>query len=128
MTTYALQPPLLTAIIGADGVGTTSSIGPTVAGESWNVARYSVSLRHSTIDAPRGKLSVYKGFVSPANLIDYTPDGDGATSENNSINLMLGETIIFQWTDATVGAIGTVNMSGERSIPGRRGYAVPSVP
>lgn len=116
-TELPLIPPTLTAAVSASGVATTNPVGPTYAGESWKVQRYSVSLSTGF-----GTCKVYKNSVSPASLIDSTEDGHLATSENNSVELMLGETIIFQWTAATTGAIGTVNMSGTRSLKGSRGY------
>lgn len=113
--TLPLIPPTITATVDANGVATSNAVGPTYAGESWEVRRYSVSLSSGF-----GSCDVYKQSVAPGNLIDHTDDGQAATSENNSVQLLPGETIIFQWTECTVvGAIGTVNMSGTRILAGR---------
>ncbi len=114
-TEYVLvATPMATA--DANGVATTTPIGP-AGGERWNVTRYSVNL-----STGRGVCTVYRNFVSPSSQIDDTTQGQKRTSENNSIELKSGETIIFQWTSATPGAAATANVSGKRYVSGKRAY------
>ena len=105
------------ATVGADGVATTLPIGPVAQGEEWSEIRYSVSLTVGT-----GRCRVYRGYAGARRQIDFTTRGEGDTSENLTMKLRKGETIVAQWTGATVGAVATFHIEGRKSIPGRRAY------
>lgn len=117
-TEYALdESPQAT--VGADGVAETLPIGPNAQGEEWSEIFYSISLTAGT-----GTCRVYKGFASARRQIDFTSKGEGDTSEQLSLKLRRGETILARWTGATPGAIATFHIEGARRVPGRRAYGV----
>lgn len=106
-------PPQI-AIVNASGVATTNGVGPSGFGEEWDVQRYSI-----TLSAGGGICRVYKNVISAQGFhgqIDYTNEGDGSTSENNSVRLKNGEKIFVQWTGATIGATATATIFGTKIV------------
>lgn len=106
-------PPQI-KIVNASGVATTDGVGPSGFGEEWNIERYSI-----TLSTGGGICRVYKNIISVQGFhgqIDYTNDGDGSTSENNSVRLKMGEKIFVQWTEATPGATATATIFGTKVV------------
>lgn len=104
-----------TATVDSDGTATTVGYGPVQYGDEYEILRYSINLSEGT-----GKCTLYRDYVSTSRQADYTRSGQGDTSENNSIKLRVGNTLIAQWTDATPGAIATIVYYGILKNPYRR--------
>lgn len=104
-----------TVTIAANGVGVVSGVGPTKAGERWEITNTSVSA------TGRCEFASYRGNAAVANRqIDFTFTGDGDSSDT-VISLRPQETVTFAFT-GTAGIIGTVVITGTRYVPGRRAY------
>jgi len=92
--------------IGADGT-VTVRLGPVPVGQAWDIDLLSVRLSTGT-----GTASIYSGdTATDAAYIDGTYDG-GRDATSRIGRLDQGETIIVEWTGATVAATATATMRG----------------
>lgn len=104
-----------TITIGSNGEGTATGIGPTRAGERWEIRNTSVSATAPCTFAD------YRGNDrNPSRQIDYTRQGIGDSS-NTVILLKPQETLSCKFS-GTAGVVGTVVFEGSYFVPGRRAY------
>jgi hypothetical protein len=75
----------------------------------WQIERIVVS----TTSAAVTSASVYVGTADPANLVDFTPAGNGdVADEVHPIVAPAGNALRIRWTGMTAGAVGTVRLQG----------------
>lgn len=108
--------PLLesrTATLNANGEALIIGVGPVMWNESWEISLFSVNT------TSRCKFYVYRGTNPQSQYqVDATAKGELDTSKTD-IKLQPGEKVSFQWTNGTVGAIGTIRIEGLKKL---RGY------
>lgn len=94
-----------TVVLDGNGAGTVT-VGPTKAGQRWQVIRYTTTGASAT----EPHLAVSR---ASADVIDTTLRGNGDTSEwTNPVVLWAGESLTFTYTGGTPGAAMTVYLEG----------------
>jgi hypothetical protein len=99
--------PIASKIAGSDGI-CTAQIGPVSNGQTWFVEWIRVKNNSSSPTA----LEMFKNSIDDFHSIDSTLAGnDNWFSAPGSPGYWLGESeiLIFQWSGASVGAVGVVN-------------------
>lgn len=113
-TEYRLEESRVVTI-GVDGIGSMVGLGPSKAGERWEITNTSVSATGDCTFAD------YRGNeILPQRQIDFTHKASGDSSDT-LIKLNPQETLSFAFR-GTAGIVGTVVFSGSRFVPGRRSY------
>lgn len=95
------------AVFNSSGVATVQ-LGPAKYSEKWDVTKLIVSSTSTT----KPQVLVYRGSISPSNLIDGSRSGDQDVSDT-TISLIAPEQLIFQWTGGTSGSSVTAGIEGE---------------
>ena len=95
------------AVFNSGGVATVQ-LGPTKYSERWEITKLIVSST-STL---KPEVRVYRGIVTPSNMVDGSRSGDQDVSDTN-IKLIAPEQLTFQWTGGTSGASVTAGVEGE---------------
>jgi hypothetical protein len=103
----------VTVIVPGSGDGFSLPFGPTRYLEEWKVTLLSIQTAGNTSDS--AEVFVYRGAVSPTNQVDYTQKVAGDTS-NTDLDMMAGDTLIFEWRNCTPGAIGTAHIIGQQLV------------
>lgn len=83
----------------------------------WVIKRMSTTAV-GTINEPT--LSVYRGSENPSALVDFTRRGTDVSE--TSLELRLGEQLVFVWAGGTVGSQATANIEGSYFLQGKRLY------
>lgn len=94
----------------ADGSGVaTVTIGPKKYGDRWIVK----TLSASSNSALESKLRVYRGAVMPSAQVATTYSGNNDNAGGSAIEIGSTDKLVFQWTNATVGATCTCRIEGD---------------
>lgn len=102
--------------LDANGEASVFAIGPSQAFERWKITRLSVNTSAAC------DFQVFRGNTQENQYqIDFTTKGAGDTSETD-LQLQVGETVSFKWSDGSSGAVGTIRWEGSYYVPGRRAY------
>jgi hypothetical protein len=114
-TEYALSASVTATATGA-GIATVQ-IGPNLPSETWHITNSAVT----TTSAAVSRVKVYRGTVTPGNVVDGSNTGNLDASDT-VYNLRAGDFLTVQWTGATPGAQCTFTVGGTRVVKGKRGY------
>lgn len=98
----------VTATADANGTA-TAEIGPRKYGDSWTVTL----LATSTNSAAESRLRVFRGAVMDSALLATTYSGNNDNAGGSPIKVTAGDKLVFQWTNATPGAICTCRIEGD---------------
>lgn len=75
----------------------------------WQIERIAVSSTSATVTTA----TVYVGGVDPANMVDFTPAGNGDIADETQPILVPGNSVVqVRWTGATDNSVGTVHFRG----------------
>jgi hypothetical protein len=117
-TEYALRQ---TYSVTTDGNGNGSVVvGPSQAFTRWKLTRYSV-----VATLPTGGqviFTLYRGTSSQGQVIDFTRQGWGDTSDQNEISLSPGEYVTGVWSGTTPGTAASLTIEGTNYVRGKRSY------
>lgn len=114
-TQYALAG-FQSGTIGADGTFTISGVGPSRAGERWEVLRWNMTVTTACT------FKIFRGTTpNDRYQIDVSLNKDTNVSETN-VKLANNERVTFQWTGGTAGDACTISWDGFYYVPGRRAY------
>lgn len=96
--------------LDGDGNGTCPPVGPTSAGETWNVSLVSVQCNTNANEAIA---SVFlNGMLLGTTTWGSTGDSDSSISQT----VVTGQTITATWTGGDPGAIGTMTVFGTKVV------------
>lgn len=115
MTTVPINPGTATAVLNGSGNG-VAKLGPVGARETWTPATVAVSVATNTSEA---SCRIYAGdSPTPANFIDGTLSGSTGDSTDRiaGSRLQVGDFIWAAWFGGDPGSVGTVNVTGNRSV------------
>lgn len=105
--------PLLqttTVVLDNDGNGTTSPIGPTSQGESWNVTLISVQCSTNQHEA------ICSVYLNNSLLGTTTWGSTGDSDSGISQMVMMGQQITATWTGGDSGAVAQLSVMGMRTF------------
>lgn len=100
----------LSVTLDSSGAGTVTVSVPW--GQEWTVTAITTSTDQAATTLPYPVCKVYRGGVSPSNLIAATYSGQLDTARGNE-RFLPGEVLTVQWTGGVAGVRATTNIIGE---------------
>lgn len=118
-TEYALRQTFFTTI-GSNLSGSVT-LGPTQAFTRWKLTRYSV-LATKNASGVNCTFTLYRGASASGQVIDFTQQGAGDSSDANDVELSPGEYVTGVWTQAQSGSQAQITIEGSIFVKGQRSY------
>lgn len=102
--------------LDSNGEGWIRAVGPQQYGEEWHITNIQTRCVNSVDES---RLFIFRNGTSQ--MVEGTYSGN-LDNSNTTLELRAGETLWFKYERGTEGAFGTVTISGDRFLAGRRGY------
>lgn len=94
--------------------------GPAQAFTRWKLTRYSVTSTQPT--AGQTVFTLYRGDPNRKQVVDFTGQGWGDTSDGNDVNLKPGDYVTGVWVGGVAASVATLTIEGSIFVAGKRGY------